>query len=146
MTSTSELLSNCLHKKKFLVVDDFPEEVDGTISELSLLGAELQFAENTQDFESVFQNEKFDLVLIDMRIPRSRDSLEPYDEEGIAVADHLTSSASHNTFFLFISAQNHSISKERYANDPRFLGIFGKLSHSRIIAIILKKFGSESNG
>jgi DNA-binding NtrC family response regulator len=56
-------------KKKILVVDDEPTIVDTLIDSLDALGYQASGAKNGRDAISRLENEKFDLVITDIRMP-----------------------------------------------------------------------------
>jgi len=114
---------------RLLIVEDIRDTLAGTLSELQASGIVFDHVTNVKDAIEQLRKTKYDLVLLDWRLPR-----QPHDEvsdnAGLAILNFIKStdaSINHNIPIIILTAQFSSIDPESLKQHPNCRYVISKL-------------------
>ncbi|MGA3132445.1 MAG: response regulator [Terracidiphilus sp.] len=119
---------------RLLVVEDIEKTLAGTIRELEDLVAQIKQVTNVEDAIECLRHEKFDLVLLDWRLPLTLGG-PVNDDAGLVVLDHTKLPLGNDNLdipVIILTAQSSTIDSQALKEHPNCRYVISKLEMDAI--------------
>ena len=132
-------------KLNVLFVEDDYDTVCGTVSAIERLGHDVVLSRSSSSATKKISEEKFDLIVMDVRLKDEDTQRGEMDTSGIMIIDRLISgefgALNLNTKFVLYTNQKRSIKQGSIRHHNNFLGIYSKNSYLRFLIKFRNTFG-----
>lgn len=126
-------------RKRVLFVEDEPQNVRVTQARLQRSGHQTKFATNVSEAETLLRNERFDVLVVDIRLPDKPEGVLDFDG-GLTLIKQLRGGVygeeNRATPFIILTGQKRSLDLGGVQRLGGCLGVEKKLTQYRTVDII----------
>lgn len=125
---------------RILVIEDEKDSIYNARVRWRLQGIDVQVAESVSAAINFVGTNEFNLILVDIRLPKTPEADEISNFAGVEFILDLCSGAygerNSHTPLMIITNQQHSVDEKRLGTLSTFKGVFDKLNEERIIEFV----------
>ncbi len=136
-----------MSSRKILVVEDIPETLAGTIAQLEELGLSIACAGNVVGAKEYLRRGKYDVIILDWRLPEHSDDTNVNDTAGEILLGNLRAGKygkqNQYTPVIAVTAQRSVVDTKKVNKLGGCLGVVYKLYPDEMIKLLEELYGEE---